>query len=170
MERKRVPVDWEDLEMALTWRSGELSCYLDLRTGHVVQVGGDFGAGLDAEDEVAESYGELPEAGGPISEQQAEAGLDDERLVPIDPLPSSVEYRWMEEFAGTVTEPRLAGRLQASLAGRGAFRRFKDSLIDYPEERARWFAFRWERMVGAMREWLADNDLEPTTAPRGGEG
>lgn len=37
MERRRVPVDWEDLEMALTWRNPEWTYDIDLRTGHVMQ-------------------------------------------------------------------------------------------------------------------------------------
>jgi hypothetical protein len=165
MERRRVPVDWEDLEMALTWHGGEWTSYLDLRTGHVVQSSVDFGGDLDEEGDLAEGGEECPAEGGPISERMAQAGLDEGYLVPIDPLASSVEYGRMEEFVETVTELRLKGRLEASLGGRGAFRRFKDSLIDYPQERARWFAFRWERMIEVMREWLADNDIEPTTEP-----
>lgn len=163
MERRRVPVDWEDLEMALTWHGGEWRYYLDLRTGHVVQSEMRFSGELDEEDEFSEE--KFPEEGGPISERMAQVGFDEGYLIPIDPLESSVEYGWMEEFTETVTESRLQGRLEASLGGRGAFRRFKDSLIDYPEERARWFAFRWERMIEAMREWLADNGIEPTTEP-----
>ncbi len=166
MEPKRVPVDWDDLEMALTSRDAEWTYYLDLRTGHVVwseiPFGGDLG---DEENERSDEGDEFPEEGGPISERMAQAGPDEGYLVPIDSLPSSVEYGWMAEFAETVTEPRLQGRLEASLGGRGAFRRFKDSLIDYPQERARWFAFRDERMRAAIREWLADNKIEPTTEP-----
>jgi len=39
-------------------------------------------------------------------------------------------------------------------------------LLDAPEERERWFAFRDGRLRDAMREWLEDHDIEPTTAPR----
>lgn len=35
--RQPVPVNWDDLKMALTWRSDELECFLDLRTGEVRQ-------------------------------------------------------------------------------------------------------------------------------------
>ena len=49
-----------------------------------------------------------------------------------------------------------------ALDGRGAFRRFKDVLADYPAERERWFGFRDECLRQAMDEWLADHDIEPT--------
>jgi hypothetical protein len=32
---KRVPVDWDDFEMALTSSPGDWTCYLDLETGEV---------------------------------------------------------------------------------------------------------------------------------------
>jgi hypothetical protein len=147
---RRVPVDWDDLEMALTWHADEWACYLDLRTGAVHMVRLDsFG------DEDNEMF-----------EEEVDAGLAAGDLIPIEPLPSSEEYGWMVEFAASVTEPRLRDLLQVALDGRGAFRRFKNVLLDYPEERERWFAFHDGRVREAMREWLEDHDIEPTTALR----
>ena len=42
------------------------------------------------------------------------------------------------------------------LAGRGAFRRFKDVLARWPGELERWHAFSAERQRGRARAWLAD--------------
>lgn len=83
----------------------------------------------------------------------------------IEPLGSSVEHGWMEEFAGSITNPRLRDQLEVALDGRGAFRRFKNVLANHPGERQRWFAFRAERVRAALLEWLADHGIEPTTAP-----
>ena len=33
--RRRVAVDWDELEIALTWRSDEWESFLDVRTGEV---------------------------------------------------------------------------------------------------------------------------------------
>jgi hypothetical protein len=38
-------------------------------------------------------------------------------------------------------------------------------LAGHPRERERWFRFHDERVREAMREWLEDNDIEPTTEP-----
>jgi hypothetical protein len=89
--RKPVPVNWDDLEMALTWRSDELENFLDLRTGEVRQYRLSAFAG-DAEDF------ELSD--------EADAGLAEGYLVRIEPLESFVEYGWMAEFAASV---RLLG-------------------------------------------------------------
>jgi hypothetical protein len=126
---KRVPVNWDDLEMALTSNQGEWTCYLDLETGEVRMV--------------------------PVNR----------RLIHVDPLGSEVEYRWMAEFTGTVRDARLRDRLEVALDGRGAFRRFKNVLLDFPGERERWFAFRDERLHTAARDWLGELGIESTTAP-----
>lgn len=51
-------------------------------------------------------------------------------------------YRDMEEFINTVQNERLQARLRDAIRGRGAFRRFKDVILDYPVERERGFALR----------------------------
>ena len=149
--RKRVPVNWDDLEMALTWRSDELEYFLDLRSGEVRQ----YRPRAFADDE--EDF-ELPE-------DEADARLVEGSLVRIEPLEASVEYGWMTEFTASVTNTRLRDRLEVALDGRGAFRRFKDVLAEYPTERERWFRFYDERVRKEMREWLEDHDIEPMTAP-----
>lgn len=118
MARRQVPVDWGSLEMALTSHMDEWANYLDLRTGQVRMVHvAPFG---DEEDE--------------LSEEEIDTGLAAGDLVFVEPLPASEEYEWMVEFADSVTEPRLRELLEVALDGRGAFRRFKNVLLDHPEE------------------------------------
>jgi hypothetical protein len=69
----------------------------------------------------------------------------------------------MAEFTETVADRRLREMLELAIDGRGAFRGFKAVLSDYPDERERWFAIRQERLDQEMKEWLAENDIEPTT-------
>lgn len=148
--RRRVPVDWDELEIALTWRSDECNSYLDVATGKVVSLAAW-----------------APDEDGDVTEEQIDEGLAEGRLIPIEPLPSSVEYGWMAEFAASVRHPHLRELLDVALRGPGAFRRFKDVVADYPAERERWFRFRDGRMREAMVEWLADHDLEAEDRPPG---
>jgi hypothetical protein len=133
--------------MAMTWRSDELEYFLDLRSGEVRQYRLSAFAG-DADDV-------------DLSEDEA---LAEGSLVRVEPIEPSVEYRWMEEFVASVTDARLCDLLEVVLAGRGAFRRFKDVLARHPQERERWFRFHDERVREAMREWLEEHGIEPTTA------
>lgn len=55
---------------------------------------------------------------------------------------------------------RLANRLERAISGRGAFRYFKDVLLDHPRERERWFAFTDQRLRERVLEWLADEEIE----------
>jgi uncharacterized protein UPF0158 len=143
---QRVPVDWDDLELALTMHSDEQRCYLNLTTGKI-----ELAANSLTGDDVG------------LSEEEVETGCVDGYLIRVDPLSSSVEYRWMAEFAEAVANRRLAETLNLALNGRGAFRRFKVARADYPAERERWFAFHQERLDQEMQEWLAENEIEPTT-------
>lgn len=147
--RRTVPVDWDDLEMALTANAAEWTCYLDARSGEVQMVPVDH---LGEDDDWS-------------SEEEIAAGLAAGHLIHVEPLGSSVEYGWMAEFASSVADPQLRDRLEVALDGRSAFRRFKNVLAGHPAERERWFAFRDERLRGAASEWLAKREIEPTTSP-----
>jgi hypothetical protein len=146
---RRVPVNWDDLETALSSNADEWTSYLDLRTGEVQTM--PF-AHWDDEDDWP-------------SPEDIDDGLAAGHLLAIEPLGARVEYTWMADFAATVTDGRLRDRLDIALDGRGAFRRFKNALRDHPAERERWFAFRDERLRAAAQEWLIDHEIEPTTNP-----
>jgi hypothetical protein len=49
--------------------------------------------------------------------------------------------------------------LLRAIHGRGAFRRFKDALFDFPELREEWFAFHYRRMRRRAIEWLVRREL-----------
>jgi len=142
-------VNWDDLEMALTTNPVEFTGYLDVRDGEVQMLPG----------------GHLGEDGDWPSEEEIDAGLAAGHLIHVEPLGSSVEYGWMADFVGTVGNARLRDLLEVALAGRGAFRRFKDVLLHYPAEREAWFAFRDRHVRAAAWDWLEVKGINPTTAP-----
>jgi hypothetical protein len=62
----------------------------------------------------------------------------------------------MEDFIESLKDERVAGLLSVAIKGKGAFRRFKVVLLDYPEEREIWFHFKDTRMRERAMEWLDD--------------
>jgi hypothetical protein len=64
-----------------------------------------------------------------------------ERWLAVWPLGSRAAYRDMADFAATRTDAGLVARLQVALDGRGAFGRFKNVLVDWPDDRQDWFEF-----------------------------
>ncbi len=71
------------------------------------------------------------------------------------PASSREGYRDMESFIASVDDPDRAERLARAIAGRGAFRRFKDELARWPGELERWYALSEDRQRGRARAWLA---------------
>src|SRR5205823_7198551 len=77
----------------------------------------------------------------------------------VDPVPSYEGYNDMVDFIGRVPDRRAADLLGRAIEGRGAFRRFKDTLFEFDELRTKWFAFHDVRMRARAVNWLVDNDL-----------
>jgi len=76
------------------------------------------------------------------------------------------EYDMMSDFADTVTDPRKNELLCVALEGKGAFRRFKDTLhrVGLTEQ---WYAFKHDAYVELAREWCEENEIpyDSDTAP-----
>jgi predicted nucleotidyltransferase len=94
-----------------------------------------------------------------LAEEQGEAHPDSRGWRSIDPTPSHEAYADMEAFIAGVRDARARELLERSIAGRGAFRRFKDTLFDFPELREAWFRFRDARAERRAIEWLRDEGL-----------
>ena len=86
---------------------------------------------------------------------------DPEAFAAVIGLGSSPGYGDMRDFIDTVTDDALAGRLSVAIQGKGAFRRFKDTLFPNEEWWGRCLTFSSERQLGRARWWLADAGLRP---------
>ena len=95
-----------------------------------------------------------PDSGDLDEEERSNRGL-----IRIEPIPSQDAYGNMEDFISRVRDPRARDLLERAIAGRGAFRRFKDTLLDFRDLRQVWFAFHDARMKSRAIEWLADLGL-----------
>jgi Uncharacterised protein family (UPF0158) len=93
---------------------------------------------------------------------------DPDRWLHVWPTGSRRAYNDMVDFTGTRGSRALAARLDRALEGRGAFRRFKDVLFDWPEGREEWFVFSEDRRRGRAREWLADAGYRPAVRRHAG--
>jgi predicted nucleotidyltransferase len=127
-------IDLEELCMALEDHSYETSWWIDPRSGAIRFHNPD------------------------VDEDTAD-DLDEAGLVPIEPVDSHDAYRDMEDFVAAVPDRRAADLLDRAIQGRGAFRRFKDTLFEFPELREIWFSFHDTRMRRGAIRWLADNGI-----------
>ena len=68
------------------------------------------------------------------------------------------EYNLMEEFAEATPDPCKQELLLVSLNGKGAFRRFKDTLLSVGLEKE-WYAYRFLAFTKIAEEWCEDNKI-----------
>ncbi|MGH8885348.1 MAG: DUF7711 family protein [Egibacteraceae bacterium] len=90
---------------------------------------------------------------------------EDEDVLRVERGESHEAYRDMQDFLDSAG-PQLQRLLDDALSGPGPFRRFRDVLAGYPEERERWHAFSEERSRGRARSWLAAEGYRPTPRRR----
>ena len=138
MEKKKIlKIDLDELYSAMENSSYEVEYYLDLETGEILFVSED----MDDVETVK-------------MKNQIEEELGRYELIPK--AESYEGYRDMQAFIATVEDDHLSELLEVAINGKGAFRRFKDVLLNYPEERERWFQFKDDRMKERALEWLDD--------------
>lgn len=125
-------IDLADLALALEDHSSEHSWWLDSESGDVRPR---YDGGIE---------GALPVARASVA---------------IDPLPVAVGYGDMEDFVAYVRDVQARDLLERAIVGRGAFRRFKDALAQYPELKRAWFAFHDARGERRAIEWLVEHEL-----------
>jgi Uncharacterised protein family (UPF0158) len=138
---KPLPVDLEELAMVLEGDPVYAGGRIDLLTGEVWP---------NSAIEYAEEIGE----------NDSDDDDDPERWLWVHPAGSRSGYRDMEWFISDVDDPDVADRLSIAISGRGAFRRFKDTLSRWPDLSERWYALSEERQRGRARAWLADEGYE----------
>jgi hypothetical protein len=143
-----ITVNWSDLEIAFERNSPDQESFLDLENGDLLSI---------AEGE--------PDAAA----RRAKVSNSPNRYLRVDPASSREQYRWMERFVTSVSDPALRERLLVAIDGKGAFRRFKDVLLAFPAERERWFAYRSDLLHFHIQTWLEHMTIEVGNTPPWGK-
>ena len=84
---------------------------------------------------------------------------EDDRFIRLPNQREINEYGMMEEFVSSVQNDNQRAALEIAISGRGAFRRFKDTVIRFGIEK-KWYAFRDREYLRVAREWCEENDVE----------
>ncbi|WML46713.1 UPF0158 family protein [Neobacillus sp. PS3-34] len=150
----KIQVKLKDIIEEMEIQFEESSSLLNVKTGEIVLVSSeDLRA---AEDE--KPFDHLPE------------WQKENRMIAIDvvenyenyiELPTKYdinEYEIIEEFCFTVSDQRKQDTLLRAIEGKGAFRRFKDKIIDLEIE-DQWYSYREECFKQIAIEWCQDNDI-----------
>ena len=84
----------------------------------------------------------------------AEADANTE-FVKIVPVTTDVRYGIMSDFIGSVEDINIAGRLRTAISGKGAFKRFRETVDEDDALRRRWMAYRTKRHYHLALDWLS---------------
>jgi len=171
---RKLKIEMSDLEMVFD-NSGEMiNYYLDLETGDVLSITDEDNRLLE---HLSENYydegtrtmdWERAFQEEAILEWQREALQEADRIeagfssryIAIPSAEPGDGYRDMEAFISTVRNPHLQERLNRAISGSGAFRYYKDVLLEHPKERERWFQFKQERLQQRILDWLEAEEIE----------
>ncbi len=133
-------IDWAALYSAFQLNTPEIACFLNLNEGTVQRVS----------------------VHDPINARLRSSPL---LYAPIENIPSRLQYDWVTEFLPSVVDEFLRQRLEVAINGKGAFRRFKDILMNTAEERRHWFEFRDRKIRLRIIEWVMEQGLRPNNPP-----
>ena len=115
--------------------------FLDMETGECVMLADELVTGLDNE------------------------GLEDEidnnpdRFLRLPTKFEINEYHIMEEFIWSLDDVKKAEKLEIAVSGKGAFRRFKDTIYNMGIEQ-QWYGYQANIYKKIAIEWCRDNQVE----------
>lgn len=137
---RELEIDWAALHSAFQMNMPEVRCFLAVDDGRVLKT----------------------PPGDPLL---AQLRNEPDKYIPVEAVPSRIQYQWLDSFIKTVEDEAVRARMEAAVNGKGAFRRFKDILLTLPDERRRWFEFRDLLLRQRIVEWVREVGIEPTNEP-----
>jgi hypothetical protein len=87
----------------------------------------------------------------------------DPELRKVNPVTTEVRYGIMSDFIGSVEDIGFAGKLRTAISGKGAFRRFRETVDEDDAMRRRWLAYRTKRHYHLALDWLHKLGLNPVS-------
>ena len=148
-----MKVKLNDLVEAIEFQSDESQSFIHLKTGEIYLISNE--AIHIAEDD-GDDYPDWQEGDIKIAKDYLENEND---YLALPSQHEANEYQMMEYFAANIDDEKIAGQLLISLQGKGAFRRFKDSVILLGIDKE-WYKFRDEKYKQFASEWCEENKID----------
>jgi len=158
---KELKVDFEMIGMAMEDVSRDyMEYYFDTETGQVITLSEEAARYAEGDEDIIRE--DLPD--WQKAEIEVAKNIRDnntERYINIPEKPTYESYNMMVDFAEGVEDELLREKLNIALDGKGAFRRFKRVIGDYPDYEKKWFTFKEIRMKEEVIEWLNTIGIKP---------
>jgi hypothetical protein len=148
MKRKPIKLDWDGLEDAFNNSDEDLVYYLDLVTGQVA---------LEGEGEEDDDDDDFDAEAPP----QPTVARPDVTRLQIRPPDTDTKIEWLEDYLATDSvSAKIEEGLRRAIESDDPAEEIAEVLRANPEERARWFAYRSERIREMIDSWLTANGVE----------
>jgi hypothetical protein len=69
------------------------------------------------------------------------------------------EYDIVQDFIGTLVDEDIREKMNEAIQGRGAFRRFKDGIIEHGVDK-HWYKYKGSKIKELIIEWCKEHDIE----------
>jgi hypothetical protein len=150
IEMKPLPIDLDDLILALEEHNPGARNYLDRETGEII-----FASNTDLDNDEEED-GNVP----PDLDSQPD------RYLLIKPVPPTVSLQVMEFFLRTIPQGQMSASLAEALRQEHPLRRFKEVLSNDHEMNKRWHAHHRQQFTRIAQKWLEAKGLQAHGAGR----
>ena len=152
---KYTPIKLKEIAETLEMLFEDSSNYLNIETGEIIYIEDRY-LGM-AED------GENPDELDNEMDKDALAIAIDilencEKYMSLPDKSDVNEYEMMEGFADNYKDKRISDLLQRAISGKGAFRRFKDTILEFGIENE-WYEFKDKAYLWLAKEWCKDNNV-----------
>lgn len=142
MARPSKPIKINIAELIGAFEDFGKEYFLDLETGEIIMLPDEFLSPEEYEKTIR-LFDENPDRFEQLPWQDSHEGYND-----------------MVAFTENVKDLTLQQMLWRALEGKGAFRRFKDVLLSFPEERERWFRFKDGCVAERVLRWIEDANIQ----------
>ena len=155
--RQMSKVKLEEILDALEFAGEEGDYYYNKITGEVVYIGGEEARIADRDD--IDNIDHYPEWQREIIKDAIDIEENWDNYISLPSKFDINEYNIMVEFCDSLDNARIADQLLNALNGRGAFRKFKDTIIRLNVEK-KWYDYRDEALRNIAMDWCKENGIE----------
>ncbi len=152
------PVKLKDIIDQMDTMSDEYKVFLDKETRNIVSLS-DEELSIAEDSEEDEDFSDYPEWQQDELKEVLDVIVNWENYVELPSKFDIDEYSIMEEFCDYVSDSRMSDALRNAIRGRGAFRKFKDTIQRLNIEDS-WYKFKEEAFGKIAVEWCEDNHIE----------
>ncbi|SDM78471.1 Uncharacterised protein family (UPF0158) [Paenibacillus sp. yr247] len=154
--KNNKPVKLDDLVSEIELNIDDTFTFINTKTGEVITLmREEIGA---AEDE--KPIGKFPEWQRENIEKAISIVEDEDGIYVDFTLRNDInEYEMIEDFIGTLVDEDIREELYEAIQGRGAFRRFKDGIIEHGVDK-QWYKYKEIKIKELVIEWCKEQDIE----------